>query len=197
MLKISLDMKRDLAAFGVYKTQKQAERALAALEEAGYDPANVAMLLPHSKSHDFAYLMSNNIATGAFIGAILGIIFGTLIGYFVAGQLYIESPGLAALLGAVFGCAAGASAGALVGVGTPHSLRNRYIEYLREGGVILAVHDDGTHREKSASAILEETGASDVHELDEKDTWRSLMDSASAFVRVRQGRRRLARFFNH
>jgi hypothetical protein len=176
-MKYSFLMKTENAAFGIYKSQRQAERALKALEAAGYDPKNVAMVLPYHRGNDFAYLMRNTIGMGAFLGALAGILIGAVLGYFVAGKMYVNDSTLGLLFGAAFGCAFGAAAGALIGIGTPRSIHSRYGEYLRDGGVLVAVHEDGIYHKRPAHDILEETGASDVHETNEADTWKSVRRS--------------------
>ena len=78
------------------------------------------------------------------------------------GPFIAAGPIVAALAGAGAVGVVGGIAGALVGMGIPEYEAKRYEGRIKEGGILLSVHSDGSDWTKKAKEILERTGAEDV-----------------------------------
>lgn len=155
------------AVFGVYRTRWQAEKAIEALRRAGIPSSHIMMLSPPKKNAvaEDLYLNKTMIGVGAVVGGSLGLFIGASIGAILGAEIF-SSTTWGVLLGAISGIIIGGGAGALVGIGTPQPLPYRYLEYVKEGGVVLAVDEESEPEVERVEKIMEETGADEVAEGD-------------------------------
>jgi len=163
---------KNTAVFGIYRDRLSAENAVNALREAGFRNTDISALLPDNEgTKDFAHEKNTKApegtATGAGTGAILGGGLGWLAGIGALaipglGPFIAAGPIMATLAGAGVGGALGGITGALIGMGIPEYEAKRYEGRVKEGGILLSVHSDGSDWTRKAKNILESTGASDV-----------------------------------
>lgn len=163
-------MKTNHAAFGIYRANEQVEVAIQTLSTRGFNPSNIMVLYPdHPGAQDFAYDLQTSVRKGAVIGALFGAAVAAFIGY-----IAFDTIG-GVVFGGLFGAFFGGGAGALVGIGTPEKPGNRYIQYIKDGGILLSVHVDEASDALAAEKILENTGAEDVTTTDETKAWRTVI----------------------
>jgi hypothetical protein len=165
-------MAKNTAAFGIYKTRKQAEEAVDVLTANGFRSTDISVLMPENVgTKDFAHEKSTKApegaATGAGTGAVLGGTLGLLAGIGAlaipgVGPLIAAGPIMATLAGAGAGGAAGGMIGALIGMGIPEYEAKRYEGRVKSGQILLSVHCDDSDWTKKAKDILERTGAEDI-----------------------------------
>ena len=163
---------KNTAAFGIYKTQAGAERAVDALKQAGFRNTDISALLPENQgTKDFAHEKNTKAPEGAATGAGTGAVLGGALGWLAGigalaipgvGPFIAAGPIMAALAGAGVGGTVGGITGALVGMGIPEYEAKRYEGRVKEGGILLSVHCDSSDWTKKAKEILERTGAEDV-----------------------------------
>jgi hypothetical protein len=130
----------------VYDSYAQAQRAVAALEEAGVPSGDISVVANRNVDERYVRDEDDNseAATGAGIGAAVGGTAGLLAGL---GMIAIPGLGpvvaagwLAALaVGAVAGGATGGIVGALVDAGTSEPDAHVYSESVRRGGTLVTV----------------------------------------------------------
>ncbi len=163
---------KNTAVFGLYPTRTHAEEAVDALRAAGFRNTDISALFPENQgSKDFAHEKNTKApegtATGATTGAVLGGVLGWLAGI---GALAIPGIGPFIAAGPIMGALAGAGTlgmagglvGALVGMGMPEYEAKRYEGRVKEGGILLSVHCDGSDWVAKAKDILKRTGAEDI-----------------------------------
>src|SRR4029077_5815494 len=163
---------KNTAAFGIYKTQVGAEKAVDALKTAGFRNTDISALLPENVgTKDFAHEKNTKApegaATGAGTGAVVGGTLGLLAGIGALaipglGPFIAAGPIMGALAGAGTGGVVGGILGALVGMGIPEYEAKRYEGMIKEGRVLLSVHCDNSDWVKRAKNVLERTSAQDV-----------------------------------
>jgi len=181
--------------FGVFTERENAENAINELENGGFDPKDISIVM---KNHEDAKVIHDNTGAnitggataGATTGAVIGGIAGLLIGIGAiaipgVGALLIAGP-LAAALGftgaaasTVSGAATGALAGGLIGalvkLGIPEEDAIVYEEKVKSGAILVAVPEmSGKHRE--VSIILTDQGAEQVKTINLRDDNRSQGD---------------------
>jgi hypothetical protein len=169
---------KNTAAFGIYKSRSQAERAVDTLIQAGFRSDDVSVLMPDQQSsEEFAHEKNTKapegttagVATGGAIGGTLGLLAG--IGALAipgVGPLIAAGPIVGALAGLGAGGAVGGVVGALVGMGMPEYEAKRYEGQVKDGGILLSAHCDNSEWVDRAKRILKETGAMDVSSAGEK-----------------------------
>lgn len=169
---------KNTAAFGLYKTRTQAERAVEALQQAGFRNDDISALMPdRQSSEEFAHEKNTKApegtttgaATGGAIGGTLGLLAG--IGALAIpglGPFIAAGPIMGALAGAGAGGAVGGLVGALVGMGIPEYEAKRYEGHVKDGGILVSVHCDDSDWVGRAKKVLEQTGAHDVSSAGEK-----------------------------
>jgi hypothetical protein len=160
------------AVFGIYQTEKQAERTVDDLLAAGFSNDDISVLLPNNQgTKDFAHDKSTKapegtaagVTTGGVIGGTLGLLAG--IGVLAipgVGPFIAAGPIMAALAGLGAGGAVGGVIGALVGMGIPEYEAKRYEGHIKAGGVLLSVHCDSSEKIARAKDLLKHTGAQDI-----------------------------------
>ena len=169
---------KNTAAFGIYKSSVQAERAVDRILAAGFTNNDISVLLPDAQSSkEFAHEKNTKapegtatgVTTGGIVGGTLGLLagIGTLaipgLGPFIA-----AGPIMASLAGLGVGGAVGGLIGALVGMGIPEYEAKRYEGRVKDGGVLLSVHCDSSDEISRAKDLLKETGAEDISSAGEK-----------------------------
>lgn len=154
---------------GVFDDRVDAEQALRALKDAGFEPdqVSVAMLQTPRPEAEEPHAFHVDETTGILAGGALGGLAGWLIG-----ATAVAVPGIGALLaagalvGAVGGAGIGAAAGGLIGhlidQGLSQEEARYYHERVRHGAALLTVHADGS-RADEAHAIMHRLGAHDYH----------------------------------
>lgn len=144
---------------GIFGDRPFAEQALTQLEEAGYNPKDMSIVMrDHAAAQAFGHNSGVNVTGGALSGAATGAVIGGLAGLLV-GVGAITIPGLGAFLiggpiavalgltgaaattisAATTGAVAGGILGALMGLGLPEQDARIYEKHINEGGILLAV----------------------------------------------------------
>jgi hypothetical protein len=163
---------KNTAVFGIYPNYAGVETGVDSLREAGFRNTDISVLFPENVgSKDFAHKKGTKAPEGAATGAGAGAVVGGALGWLVGigalaipglGPFIAAGPIVAALAGVGAGGAVGGIAGALIGMGIPEYEAKRYEGRVREGGILISVHCDGSEWTKRAKEILERTGAQDV-----------------------------------
>lgn len=144
---------------GVFKYKDDAEDALKEMEDLGYEPSEISVIMKDIReAREMKDKTGVNVAEGAASGAATGGAIGGIVGL-LTGIGAIAIPGLGAILiggpiaaalgltgaaattatGALTGALAGGLLGALVGLGIPEEEAMEYVEDLKGGGVLVAV----------------------------------------------------------
>ena len=163
---------KNTAVYGIYSTRSQAENAVDALVAAGFRQEDISVLLQDNVgTKDFAHEKATKAPEGTTTGAITGGAIGGTLGL-LAGIGALAIPGLGPFIaaGPIMGTLAGLGSGgvvggligALVGMGIPEYEAKRYEGRVKEGGILLSVHSDGSDWTSKAKDILRQTGADDI-----------------------------------
>jgi hypothetical protein len=163
---------KNIAVFGIYQTEEQAERAVDTVVTSGFASSAVSVLLPDTSStRAFAHQKGTKAPEGATAGVTAGGAIGGAIGV-LAGVGAIAIPGLGAfiaagpimagLAGLGVGGTVGGLLGALVGLGIPEYEAKRYEGFVKNGGILLSVHCDTTEQVARCKDMLKGTGATDI-----------------------------------
>lgn len=169
---------KNTAAFGIFDSRSQAERAIDELIANGFRSDDVSVLAPDRHvSHELATEKNTKapegtttgVATGGAIGGTLGLLAG--IGALAIpglGPFIAAGPIMGALAGLGAGAATGGLIGALIGMGIPEYEAHRYEGSVKDGGILLSVHCDDSEWVGKAKRILENAGGRDVASAGEK-----------------------------
>jgi hypothetical protein len=165
-------MAKNTAVFGLYASADVAENAVDQLLVAGFNNADISVLLPddettrafaHQKHTKAPEGTATGVATGGVIGGTIGLLAGIgLLAVPGVGPLIAAGPIMGALAGLGAGGAVGGLVGALVGMGIPEYEAKRYEGAVKGGGTLLSVHCDTSDEIKAAKQALKETGARDI-----------------------------------
>ena len=163
---------KNTAVFGIYPDYAAVELGVQALKDEGFRNTDISVLFPQNIgnkdfAHEKATKAPEGAATGAGTGAVIGGVLGWLAGIGALaipgiGPFIAAGPIMAALAGAGAAGVVGGVAGGLIGLGMPEYEAKRYEGRIREGGILLSVHSDGSEWTKHAKNILERTGAQDI-----------------------------------
>jgi len=169
---------KNTAVFGLYGSQAEAERAVSALQSAGFRSTDISVLFPENEgTKDFAHEKGTKAPEGATAGAGTGAALGGALGWLTGigalaipglGPFIAAGPIMAALAGAGVGGTLGGLTGALIGMGIPEYEAKRYEGRVKNGGILLSVHSDGGDWTDRGKKILESTGAQDIASASEK-----------------------------
>src|ERR1700741_2091440 len=153
------------AVFGIYKDRSGVERAVEALQTAGFSNNDVSVLFPENQgTKDFAHEKNTKAPEGATTGAGTGAVLGGGLGWLLGigalaipglGPFIAAGPIMAALAGAGVVGGGGGLRGALGGMGIPEYEAKRYEGRVKDGGILLSVHSDTSEEIKRAKEILE------------------------------------------
>ena len=160
--------KTDIAV-AVYDLHTRAERAVKALQRAGFDMKRISIIGKdyESEEHVIGFLNAGDRAKifgkwGAFWGGLMGVLFGSAMMFVpVVGHVIVLGPLAAALFGGLEGAVVvgGASAlvGALMAVGIPKDSVLRYETAVKANKFMLVVHGDAQEI-KRAHELLKTSG---------------------------------------
>jgi len=157
-------------AVGVFDDRDDAQDAINALRDAGFDPSQISVLARDrgtatTLAEDTGTEAGTGAATGALAGGLLGGVAGWLVGIGAlaipgVGPIIAAGPLAAALGGAAIGAAGGGIIGALTGAGVPEDEARFYDEEFKRGGIVVSVTAPGRYGE--AMSTLREYGARDT-----------------------------------
>jgi hypothetical protein len=159
-------MKEKPISIGVFPNHEQADRALTALEHAGFDKDRLGYVSP--RRTDLTGEVTNetpsptSIAAGAIGGGAAGGLLGTGAALLIPGVGPVLAGGL--FIGTIWGAAIGSVTGGLIGafisVGVPEDEARYYQGELEKGHTLVTVK--GEERAQEAMRILNEHGALDA-----------------------------------
>src|SRR5712671_6461853 len=163
---------KNTAAFAIFPSRTEAERAVNDLTSAGFSNQDVSVLMADRQgAKDFAAEKNTKAPEGATTGAGVGGAVGGTLGLLAGigalaipgvGPLIAAGPIMGALAGLGVGGTVGGLVGALVGLGIPEYEAKRYEGRVKDGGVLLSVHCDSSQEVSRAKDILKATGADDI-----------------------------------
>src|ERR1700688_2726428 len=163
---------KNTAAFGIYKSSAQADRAVDRIAAAGFSHNDISVLLPDThSSKEFAHEKNTKAPEGTTTGVTAGGVIGGTLGLLAGigalaipgvGPFIAAGPIMGGLAGLGVGGAVGGLIGALVGMGIPEYEAKRYEGHIKAGGVLLSVHCDTSERIARAKDLLKHTGAQDI-----------------------------------
>jgi hypothetical protein len=190
---------------GLFYSRDEAEKALRALKDDGFDMNRVNVIakdadsVTQSAGVDVAYDEGNNAAEGAGAGATSGAVLGGIGGLLVGlGTLAIPGVGpiivageaastiASTLAGAGIGAAAGGIIGGLVGLGIPEDKAKIYSDRVSSGSYLVMVNgsDDDISR---AERILRNNGIEEYGVYDAPDINDDTYNRTSGMNRVGTG----------
>jgi heat induced stress protein YflT len=160
------------SVFGIVKTHAQAEQIVEGLQDAGFDASEISVLLPDNQGkHDIGHVKATKAPEGATTGAATGGVTGGVLGLLAGigalaipgvGPFIAAGPIMAALSGAAIGATTGGVVGGLIGLGIPEIEARRYVDKLKSGNYLIAVHvHDGDEKDR-AKEIFEAADAEDI-----------------------------------
>ncbi len=169
---------------GVFSKRIDAEDVIAKLENLGYDPKNLSIIMrDNTEAAKMARSTGTDVAGGAVSGATTGGLLGAIAGLLVGigaiaipgvGAILIGGPLVAALgltgaaattvSGAATGVLAGGLIGALVGLGVPEEDARYYEESIKEGGILVAV-PARAGEEQEVMDIMRDFGANQIRAI--------------------------------
>jgi len=169
---------KNTAAFGIFSTYSEAEKAVYALVAEGFRTDDISVLAPDQQtSKEFAAEKNTKAPEGTAVGATTGGALGGTLGLLAGigalaipgvGPFIAAGPIMGALAGVGVGAATGGLVGALVGMGIPEYEAKRYEGRVKEGGILLSVHCDNSDWTSKAKDTLTRYGAQDVSSAGEK-----------------------------
>ena len=177
-----------LSACGMYATQGAAQQTINVLKQDGYNMSDISVLIRKKEGpHNFVHGQKTRIRDGAIFGAIVGFFILGLIALGISFYSMSSMPStngipgqeqlswrlllLDTVIGLSLGAMVGAACGALSGSGIPQLVNQRYGFYLKEGGILLAVHVNSKEENKKVTELLKRTGAQDISELYDAELW--------------------------
>src|SRR5690348_7836420 len=158
--------------FCIAKSHSQAEQIVQRLQSSGFPSSEISILLPDTEGkHDIGHVKATKAPEGATTGAATGGVTGGVLGLLAGigalaipgvGPLIAAGPILAALSGAAVGGTTGGIVGGLIGLGIPEIEAKRYVDKLKSGNYLIAVHvHDGDEKDR-AKEIFESADAEDI-----------------------------------
>jgi hypothetical protein len=156
----------------ICRTHAQAEAIAARLNENGFVPDEVSVLLPDRRGfQDVGHENSTKAPEGAVAGATTGALLGGTLGLLAGigtlalpgvGALIAAGPVMALLSGAAVGGGVGGVTGGLIGLGFPEYEAKHYEGKIKDGNILLFVHTESGDDVKRAENIMKDAGASDI-----------------------------------
>lgn len=200
---------------GVFSNEANAENAIVKLEDRGYNPKDMSILMKDKEGArrisddtgaDVAEGAVKGAGTGALLGGVAGFLAGTalpglggfLIGGPIGAALGLTGAAATTVSGAATGAVAGGLIGALMGTfGLSEDEARDYEARINEGGILVAVPaKEGDDRE--VRAIMTNFDADGVRIIDSENTTRSKsvlrdrrdMDEGQYYAGAKGGRAR-------
>jgi hypothetical protein len=133
---------------GVFRTPGEAEQAVNALRQAGYNINDVSVVArEREQAREVAEQTGAEIGTGAAagagvgagVGAVISAVAGAVGAVAIPGIGVVAGPLAAGAVGAVGGAVAGGLVGALVGWGFDENEAREYEDAIKRGDILLAV----------------------------------------------------------
>lgn len=177
-------MLRAKTVIGLFQDRYDADSAIADLEDNGYNPKDMSLVMTHTEDEvvneedswgetSFAGDVGTGLAAGAVIGGIAGLLIGVgtlaipeigafLIGGPLAAALGLTGTAAATVGGAVTGAVAGGLIAALMSLGLSRKEAEHYQARIREGAILLAIP---TENAGEVEDILGKNNASDIKTL--------------------------------
>src|SRR5437762_11759158 len=160
------------SVFCIAKSASQTEQIVEDLQNSGFDVSEISVLMPDTGGkHDFGHVKATKAPEGATTGATAGGVTGGVLGLLAGigalaipgvGPFIAAGPIMAALSGAALGATTGGLVGGLVGLGIPEIEARRYVDKLKSGNYLIAVHvHDGDEKDR-AKEIFEAADAEDI-----------------------------------
>jgi hypothetical protein len=166
------------AVIGIVSSQGQAEYAVAELQQAGFQYADISVLFADKRgTRDFAHEKHTKAPEGATAGAAAGGVIGGTLGLLAGigalaipglGPFIAAGPIMAALSGLAAGATVGGITGALIGLGIPEVEAKQYEAKIRGGGILISCHVEDRDQRARAKEIFERAGATDVMTVGEE-----------------------------
>src|SRR6195256_6422996 len=163
---------KNTAVFGIYRSRVTVENAVDRLRQENFRNTDISVLFPENQgTKDFAHEKNTKAPEGAATGAGSGAVIGGTLGWLTGigalaipglGPFIAAGPIVAALAGVGVGGAIGGITGALIGMGIPEYEAKRYEGRVKDGGILLSVHSEGSEWASKAKKILEATGAQGI-----------------------------------
>jgi hypothetical protein len=160
--------------FCIVRSEEQANRIVDRLKSAGLSNNVISVLFPNKRdTSDFATERKTKMPEGGSIGATTGGVIGGTLGWLAGigalaipgiGPFIAAGPVMAALSGVAIGGAVGGIAGALIGLGIPEIEAKRYESKIKEGNILLSVHNVDESIVNLSRNILSQEGAMDISE---------------------------------
>lgn len=172
---------------GIFKDRFEAESAIDELEDLGYNPKDVSVVIKEgivesggagSKGGSAAEGAVSGAATGGVLGGVAGLLIGIgvlaipgigafLIGGPIAIALGLTGAAATTISGATTGALAGGLVGGLIGLGIPEETARVYDQRVREGAVLLAVPSSTYEGEQEIKKVFNTYKADQVRTINE------------------------------
>lgn len=170
---------------GVFQDRFDAESAIDELEEAGFNPKDVSVVVKEGMTIDkdsgfkggsVAEGAVSGAATGGVLGGLTGLLVGIgalaipgiggfLLGGPIAAALGLTGAAATTISGAATGALAGGVVGGLIGLGIPEDEARMYEQRIREGAVLLAVPTNTNSGEAEVRRVFDEYDADQVRTI--------------------------------
>ncbi len=182
-------MSSNKAVLGLVSSQARAEAIVADLRASAFPSNDISVLFPDKKgTRDFAHEQNTKAPEGAVVGAGAGGAVGGTLGLLAGigalaipglGPFIAAGPILAALSGVAAGAAVGGVAGGLVGMGIPEIEAKQYEGKISGGNILISAHTEDAGARRTAKAIFERHGATDIVTVGEESVPRSKSPKAA------------------
>ena len=178
-----------MAIFAAYRRLGHAEKAKQLLLGAGFTDKGICLMASRKgDGKSFHEQVRTSLQKGALVGALAGGSAFLVVGIALSLSIFVM-PGQVThshipvatrialtLAGVVIGSLVGMFAGTLVGIGTPERVTQRFAGYAKGGGTVLSVEVNDSADTDRASKIFEQTGGSDITEMNEREGWKTIHD---------------------
>jgi hypothetical protein len=146
---------KNMAVFGIYPYNFDAECGAADLISAGFSSRDISVLFRDAPSTHAPEASSTGAPAGGLLQGALGILVGV-------GTLVIPDVGSMMAAGPILAGLAGDLMSALLNFGIPEYEARCYVGVVRDGGTLLSVHCNNPALAKRAKQILNSSGADHV-----------------------------------
>ncbi|MGZ3788930.1 MAG: hypothetical protein ACXVLQ_10420 [Bacteriovorax sp.] len=166
------------AVIAVFKNHDLLEKTLEDLKKANFKNEDISLLT--AKRSDLKKISYHeNILEGVAAGTITGMAEGGILCWLAslsmvaipgAGTFIAAGPFISAIAGAALGANVGSIAGALIGFGATEMEAKKLEKYVKDKGVIVAVHVNDPKEQLMAKKILVTNGAVEIFNPSEKES---------------------------